>query len=90
MHSGVLCYSTDHIAKYQPAPATITNNSILRLEKLFLFAPERDTVPVGTGTGTKVRVGVKIDTVGKSVIVLRDDVEVEVEVDEPISVVSDA
>jgi hypothetical protein len=62
----------------------------LRLEKLFLFAPERDTVPVGAGAaGTKVLVGVKIDTVGK-LVVLRDEVEVEVEVkdDESVSVVS--
>jgi hypothetical protein len=62
----------------------------LRPEKLFLFALEADTVLVGTGTGTKVRVGVKIDTVGESVVVLRDDVEVEVEVDEFVSVVPDA
>jgi hypothetical protein len=62
----------------------------LRPEKLFIFALEADTVLVGTGTGTKVRVGAKIDTVGESVVVLRDDVDVEVEVDEFVSVVPDA
>jgi hypothetical protein len=60
----------------------------LRLEKLFLFAPERDTVPVGAGAaGTKVLVGVNIDTVGK-LVVLRDEVEVELKDDESVSVVS--
>lgn len=82
----VLSSSTDHNARYQPAPVTITNNPISRLDKLFLFAPERGTGPVGTGAGTKLWAGVKSNPVGKSVIVQRDDVEVEV--DESVSVVS--